>query len=252
MHKIFAKPLFLGKKVVFLPQCHSTNDELVMMARKSNEPEGTVIYTDYQKKGKGQRGNIWVAEPGKNVLMSVLLRPKFLSPQDQYYLNLIAGLAIVDTLKGFIHKSISLKWPNDVYVEDRKIAGVLIENNLRGSMLEYSVVGIGLNVNQSGFDIQTATSVYLAAGEKYQVQEVMEELLLHLEGWYLKLKNGDRSKIQDQYLNLLMWRGELRRFRSSDGEFDGEIVGIDSHGRLNINSKGRLQSFGIKEVEFIG
>lgn len=252
MHKIFAKPLFLGKKVVFLPQCHSTNDELVSLTRKSAEQEGAVIYTNHQKKGKGQRGNAWVAESGKNVLMSVLLRPKFLSPKDQFYLNLIGGLAIVDTLKGHTTDKAFLKWPNDVYLNEKKIAGVLIENNLRGTALESAVVGVGLNVNQAGFNIPRATSIYLETNIKNEIVDVIEELLIHLEKWYLKLKAGDRSAILDHYHRLLMWRGEKRKFRHVKEEIFGEIVGIDQHGRLVINHDGNLHCYGIKEIEFIG
>lgn len=251
MHKIFAKPLFLGKKVVFLPQCHSTNDELAQMIKKNEEVEGTVVFSDDQIKGKGQRGNAWVAEPSKNILMSVLLRPKFLPPAHQYFLNLVAGLAIVDTLKDYSDANIQLKWPNDVYIDGKKISGILIENNLRGNSLESAIVGVGLNVNQQGFALNTATSMTLETGQAFDRTEVMENLLCYLEKWYLQLKNGKMSSILDQYHKLLMWRGEVRTFRSSSGEFEGEIVGIDKNGNLSINQAGSLQTFGIKEVEFL-
>ncbi|WP_420577333.1 biotin--[acetyl-CoA-carboxylase] ligase [Ekhidna sp.] len=252
MHKIFAKPLFLGKKVVFLPQCHSTNDELASLIKKSSEPEGLVLYTDNQTKGKGQRGNVWLSEPGKNVMMSVLLRPKFLDPQNQFYLNLITGLAIVDVLRGLVARDISLKWPNDVYVADRKIAGILIESNMRGSILEFSIVGVGLNVNQEGFNLPNATSMFLETGKQFDLREIMEDFLLQFEKWYIKLKNGGHDSILNSYHQLLMWRGEERAFKANDEEFYGEIVGIDSHGRLAINHNGTLNYYGIKEVEFRG
>ncbi|WP_424963369.1 biotin--[acetyl-CoA-carboxylase] ligase [Ekhidna sp.] len=252
MHKIFAKPLFLGKKVVFLPQCHSTNDELATLAKNSKEPVGLVLYTHDQTKGKGQRGNIWVAEPGKNMLISVLLRPVFLDPQNQFYLNLITGLAIIDVLKEFIPSDFTLKWPNDVYVQGRKIAGILIENNMRGSTLDSSIVGVGLNVNQQAFALPKATSMMIETGNSFSLNDVMEHFLLKLEKWYLKLKTGDRDTILDHYHQLLMWRGEKRNFRRADLEFYGEIVGIDQHGRLAINHDGSLHYYGIKEVEFVG
>ncbi len=251
MHKIFAKPLFLGKKVVFLPQCHSTNDELAQMIKKNDEPEGTVLFTDNQIKGKGQRGNIWLAEPAKNILLSVLLRPKFLAPAHQFYLNLIAGLAIVDTIGDYSDGNIQLKWPNDVYLNGKKVSGILIENNLRGNSLESAIVGIGLNVNQQGFALATATSMMLEIGKTFDRHGVIENLLTYLEKWYLQLKNGKMTFILDQYHRHLMWRGEVRTFRSSGTEFDGEIIGIDKHGNLTINQSGTLQTFGIKEVEFL-
>ncbi|WP_436515284.1 biotin--[acetyl-CoA-carboxylase] ligase [Ekhidna sp. To15] len=252
MHKIFAKPLFLGKKVVFLPQCHSTNDELVQMTRNFNEPEGTLVYTNEQQSGKGQRGNIWTAEPGKNILMSLLLRPKFLPPANQFNLNLITGLAIVDTLKEFLSGNIFLKWPNDVYINEKKIAGVLIENNLRGATLESSVVGIGLNVNQKGFEMSTATSLAMESSKDFEREDILEKLLCNIEKWYLKLKAGKTEEILNDYHDLLMWRGEKRIFKSERGEFEGEIIGIDHLGRLAVEQDGNLKYFGIKEIQFIG
>ena len=141
MHKFFAKTLFLGKKVVFLPQCHSTNDHLAQLARDSKEPEGLTLYADQQSDGKGQRGNVWVSEPGKNILLSILLRPKFLLLQKQHYLNLITGLALIDVLNQEA-SDVVLKWPNDVYVGEKKIAGILIENNSRGNAIESSIIGV--------------------------------------------------------------------------------------------------------------
>ncbi|MEP1034921.1 biotin--[acetyl-CoA-carboxylase] ligase [Ekhidna sp.] len=237
--------------MVFLPQCHSTNDELVQMTRKSNEPEGTLVYTDDQQMGKGQRGNAWITEPGKNILMSVLLRPNFLSPSNQFYLNLISGLAIVDTLKSHVTSEVLLKWPNDVFINGNKISGVLIENNLRGNRLESAVVGIGINVNQQGFRINTATSLVMETNIEFDRNELIETLLCRLEKWYLQLKNGSTTYILDEYHKLLMWRGEVKIFKSKNEEFEGEIVGIDQHGKLAINQDGNLRTFGIKEVEFM-
>ena len=251
MHKFFAKPSFLGKKVVFLPECHSTNDELTRIIKNSSELEGALVYTDNQIMGKGQRGNVWLSEPGKNILMSVLLRPKFLIPSDQFYLNLIMGLAIVDTLRKHIKDDIQLKWPNDVLVNGKKISGVLIESILRGNSPEYAIVGIGLNVNQQGFNLLTATSLLLETGDEYDRAKLIELLLCNIEKWYLKLKNHPKEYVLEEYHKLLMWRGERRIFKASKNEFEGKIIGIDKHGRLAINQDGKLKTFGIKEVEFI-
>jgi len=251
LHKIFAKTLFLGKKVVFLPQCHSTNDHLAHLARESKEPEGSTLYTDQQTDGKGQRGNVWVSEQGKNILLSILLRPKFLALQRQHYLNLITGLALIDVLNQHM-SNVSLKWPNDVYVGDKKIAGILIENNSRGNAIESSIIGVGLNVNQKGFILPKATSLFMETEREYDRDEIIESLLIQLEKWYLKLKAGQFDIILKAYHNVLMWRGEHRLFRAQDEEFYGEIVGIDINGKLAINHNEQLRYFGIKEVEFVG
>ncbi len=255
MNKFFAKTFFLGKKTLFLPQCHSTNEELTKRSGESADPpEGTVVYTDHQDSGRGQRGNKWIAAPGKNVLMSVLLRPKFLAPEDQYYLNLISGLAIVDTIREkIVGKDVWLKWPNDVYIDGRKIAGILIESSFRGDKSGSSVIGIGLNVNQLDFDKITATSIKLQTGDESDLdrEEIMERLLIHLEGWYLKLKNGTKEPILNTYHRLLMWRGEIHTFKSGSGEFKGEITGINESGKLTIRVGTNLKVFDVKEVAFV-
>ncbi|NQZ74786.1 MAG: biotin--[acetyl-CoA-carboxylase] ligase [Ekhidna sp.] len=252
MHKIFAKPSFLGKKVVFLPQCHSTNDELLALSKAGDLPEGMVLYTNDQQRGKGQRGNIWLSEPGKNITMSLFLRPKFLKISNQHYLNLIVGLGIVDTIAAYLSTPATLKWPNDVYVDSRKISGVLIENTIRGGFLESSIVGIGMNVNQRAFSLPIATSISLESGVKSDLMKVIESLLLNIEKWYLLLKAGRTEQILNVYHETLMWRGEKRVFQSGSNEFVGQILGIHSDGRLKmlVNDSERL--FGLKEIEFVG
>ncbi len=221
------------------------------LAKNPHEAEGLIVYSNDQTSGKGQRGNQWLAESGKNILMSLLLRPKFLDPKNQFYLNLIAGLAIVDAIESLTDGNVTLKWPNDVYLNGKKLAGILIENNLRGSNLESSVVGIGLNVNQKSFNMPKATSLRLETGQKYDLQEILEELTVQIERWYLKLKSGENDVILSKYHELLMWRGEQRKFKVKENEFLGEIIGIDEHGRLAINHHHGLHYYGIKEVEFI-
>ncbi len=252
LHKIFAKPLFFGKKVLFLPQCHSTNEELLTLAKKSNEPEGFVLYTDHQEKGRGQRGNVWIDEPGKNILMSILLKPSFLNPSNQYFLNLIVGLSVVDVLRDLIPmSSYLLKWPNDIYVDDKKLGGILIESSLKGTKLEYSVLGIGMNVNQSGFNLLNATSLFLETKNQFNRFELMESLLQHLEKWYLKLKEGKEEMILAAYHEKLLWKDEVHTFRIDNRVQEGIIRGIDKQGRLMLGMEAGDRLFNIKEIEFL-
>lgn len=252
MYKIFAKPTFLGKKVVFLPQCHSTNDELARLARNKKIPEGTVIYTDHQISGKGQRGNEWFDKPGENVLLSLLLKPRFLSVQKQFYLNLATGLSILDLLKSYVPgKQVKLKWPNDVYIESKKVSGILIENILRGSSIEWSVNGIGLNLNQEDDLPQNATSVFVESGSKVDRLDFIDELVYWIEVWYRKLIDGSFNDVLDSYHETLYWINEVHIFKAQGREFRGTIKGIDSTGRLIIATSTIERVFGIKEVQFI-
>lgn len=252
MHKIFAKPLFLGKKVVFLPQCHSTNDELAAMVKNENPPEGTVIYTDSQLSGKGQRGNKWEADPDKNILMSLLLKPKKLAVKNQYYLNLIIGLAILDFLKEKLRsKDLRLKWPNDVYVNGQKISGILVENSLKGTVIDSSIIGIGFNLNQETFDIPNATSLFLESNQYCTKEEIMEDILQLIEYWYMKLSEGRFEDILSSYHDSLFWKDEIHTFQSDKEILKGIIRGINEVGRLIIETTDGELSFDVQEVRFV-
>ncbi len=253
MHKIFAKPIFLGKKVVFLPECHSTNDELMLISKNKEEPEGFVIYTDHQLNGRGQRGNVWITEPKKNVLMSILLKPGFLLTGEQYLLNLIIGNAVLQTIQNRAQTdNIKLKWPNDVYVGNRKISGILIECDLQKSKLDHVVVGIGINLNQQGFNMPSATSLAIETGMQFDRDDFMGDLLVNIERWYLKLKSGATEEILEHYHNDLFLMGETGRFRDSDGEFNGIIKGVDYIGRLLLEVEGIGQkAYTVREIKFL-
>ncbi|MBC6399408.1 MAG: biotin--[acetyl-CoA-carboxylase] ligase [Ekhidna sp.] len=242
----------MGKSVVYLPQCHSTNDELSNLAKKSDIKEGTVLYTGYQTKGKGQRGNKWVAEPHKNVLMSIFLRPGKIKLSNQYFLNLIIGLAAIEVLDQLVDTPKYLKWPNDIYIRENKIGGSLIESSVKEKNLETVVVGIGLNVNQNGIPVPKATSIFLETNRFYDIEDVIEKLLCKIEEWYDKLLREDFLEIKSQYYQRLMWFNDIHEYESDSVRFKGKITGIDEYGRLLVETiNGLRRTFRIKEVEFI-
>lgn len=239
--------------MVFLPECHSTNSVLAELTKKEGVAEGTMVYTDHQSQGRGQRGNHWHDDPGKNVLMSVLLKPTKLRADNQYLLNLVTGLAVLNALDQITDSERHLKWPNDIYLQQKKAGGILIESNLKGNVIESAIIGIGLNLNQQKMEIPNATSVFLQTGRSIVKEEMMEAILLNLEDWYKKLLEGRQTEIMDSYHARLLWRNEIRSFKSAQNVmFRGMIRGIDQNGRLMIeHESGRNQSFDIKEIEFI-
>lgn len=251
MHKYFAKTRFLGKKILFLPECHSTNDELIGLLRSNQVSEGTVLFTHYQKKGKGQRGNAWLSEPGKNLLFSFVISPAFLPARQVYLLNIITGLAVLQLLKSCSSKQVELKWPNDVYVNEKKISGILIETVLEGSLLENAIIGVGVNINQRDFYLNTATSLYRETESEYDLEEMLESLLVHFESYYLKLKTGEWSAILHEYYQVMRWRGENRHYKAQGQVFEGEIIGIDDFGRLVVKTDNTSRSFDVKDIEFL-
>ncbi len=254
MHKVFAKPLFLGKKNVFMTECHSTNDELIQLVKGGEQLEGTVIHTDYQSKGKGQRGNVWTSEPGKNLLFSVLLKPFYVPIQSQFLLNIVVGLGGLKCISRLLTPDIklSLKWPNDMYVGDQKIGGILIENMVKGSMLEHCVVGVGINLNQQAFENPLASSIKMMSGKEVDRLQFLEQLLVDIEFFLMMLKAGKRQELLKEYYKVMYKKGERFNFKDSEGSFEGVIMGIDDHGRLLVDKEGVSNIYAVKEIEFLG
>jgi len=251
LYKILANSLFLGKKVIYMPSCHSTNDIAKEMARKSDISEGTVIITDDQLKGRGQRGNEWVTAAGKNITMSIVLKPNFVKASSQFFLNMAISLAVNATVKQLLGDiNCSVKWPNDVLVNRKKISGILIENSLSGRNLDYSVVGIGLNVNQSIFNGISATSLKNELKCELQLLDVFQRLVENIEAFYLRLKAGRLSGIKEEYLSSLYGYKTKLKYRS-EFEFEGIIEDVADSGLLSVSVDGKLRVFDFKEIEFI-
>ncbi|MTI32303.1 biotin--[acetyl-CoA-carboxylase] ligase [Xanthovirga aplysinae] len=250
MHKIFANTLFAGKQVISLPTCHSTNDIAAALVSKGGTFEGTLVITDQQTAGKGQRGNQWEAEPGKNLTFSLILKPGFLNISQQFALNMAVSLGVHDTLFPLLGDGLKVKWPNDIYFFDKKLGGILIENTLKNNNIEFSVVGVGINVNQEKFSTAKATSLTQIVGSPFELREVLSTMLQKIEVRYLQLKESGESKIRPDYLESLYWYNEPHTFLAED-YFTGLIKGIDPIGRLIIERESNVQYFSLKEVSFI-
>lgn len=241
------KSINIGKRIIELSSCHSTNDEVLERIKAGESSEGDVLMAKEQLKGRGQKGNVWETEKDKNLTVSFVLEPYFLRPEFQYELTVVSSLAIVSFLKG---KGItaSIKWPNDIYVNNQKIAGILIENKIKGTKLSYSVVGIGLNVNQQQFDLATAVSMNMLTGEKYSIMELLLELSSFIQQYYIELKKG--IDLRTFYKELLIGKDSPILF--DDGEqFRSLVVDVDDHGCLVLSKNGELKKYGVKEVKFL-
>jgi BirA family transcriptional regulator, biotin operon repressor / biotin---[acetyl-CoA-carboxylase] ligase len=251
MYKILANTVFLGKDVNYLTECHSTNDEAIKRLRLKEIGEGSIIITDNQTKGRGQRGNQWFSEPGKNITFSILLQPNFLSPDEQFYLNMVVSLAVVEVLRDYC-QGLEIKWPNDiVHKSDGKLGGILIENIINQKGIEHSVIGIGLNINQTKFDFKKVTSLKLLTGQDLDRWELVRLLVAKLEKGYMALKKGNLKKITDDYMAFLHKLEEWHQY--DDGKvFEGKIKGIDQNGKILIEKRdGTINPYGFKEVIFL-
>ena len=252
MHKYSAKTLFVGKKLQYLTQCHSSNEEMALSVKNGNPKNGQALVTGYQTGGKGQRGNSWNSEADKNILTSIYLQTDFLSTNQIYLLNVAVSLALRETLLSFIPDShIEIKWPNDIYVNNKKVAGVLIESNMIQSTINYVIVGIGLNVNQINFLSNEITSMKLVTNQAYELSVVLDALFQQIEEKYLALKANEIKRLIFDYHQAMRWRGELRSFKTSLGVFTGEIIGINNKGMLMLKHNSELRSYDIQEIKFL-
>lgn len=253
MYKIPAKTLFTGNQLVFVPECHSTNNELQHLIESNRASDGIVVITDHQTRGRGQQSTVWESEAGANLTLSIGFKPHFLNLKEHFLLSHAVSLGISDMLESYLQAAeIKIKWPNDSIVNGKKICGILIENLVGGDQLQFSVIGIGLNVNQKVFKhAPEATSMALVKGVEFNLEETLHTLLSCIEKRYLQLRSGQTSALKRNYLDALYWRGEEHWFRSEETRFQGVINGIDSAGRLAIQTAGKLQYFDRKQVQYI-
>ena len=251
MYKIFANTLFTGQKLVFVPECHSTNSLASELASQSILSEGTVVITSNQTAGRGQRGNIWEAAAGLNLTFSILLRPAFLAVKNQFYLTIVTSLAIADSLKEKLVDTMKIKWPNDVLVGTKKICGILIENSIQQETIQQSIVGIGLNINQKVFAVPTATSLAMVTDKSYDLNEALNSLLENFERRYLQLRSGKLAELKKEYLENLFGFDELRNFVSDEKKFEGKIRDVSNNGELILSINKKFVSYNLKEISFV-
>ncbi len=250
MYKIPAKTLFIGKNLVFVPECPSTNTLALEISQRSRASDGTVVITDNQTAGRGQRGNTWESDPVLNLTFSLVLKPAFLPVSKQFYLNIVISLGLLDYVKGQLPDTVYVKWPNDILVHRQKISGILIENQLYGSTIVNTVVGIGFNLNQRRFSHPSATSLSLISGKVYDRSAELEEILINLEQRYFQLRRGEYSNLMGDYLAALYLRNEEHTFTAEGRTFEGVIRDVDEWGKLRVESPEGIRSFGIKEISF--
>jgi BirA family transcriptional regulator, biotin operon repressor / biotin---[acetyl-CoA-carboxylase] ligase len=251
LYNISANTNFKGKSLIYLPTCHSTNAYARELLISQNPAEGTLIITPDQTNGKGQAGAYWESEIGQNLTFSLILRPTMLQAHQQFYLSIITAMAVRDCVAYFLNKEIKIKWPNDIYLNNSKIAGILIENTLKGSVITTSIIGIGLNVNQLQFSDKKAISMRNCTQTAFDHTEVLSKLLYYVDGYYTMLRKGVYESLAKAYTEYLYQLNIPATFKKGDTLFDGKIMGVDESGRLQIVTKNGVELFNNKEVSFI-
>ena len=246
--------LFVGQNLIKLKEVDSTNNFLKDLLSKS-EPlaEGTVIMADNQFSGRGQQQSVWQTEAGKNISMSIYLKPSFLPLQKQFYLNIAVSLAVTDALDTYITDGIKIKWPNDIYYLNRKMGGILIENTLTGIAFKSSVIGIGLNINQLNFPDHInnrATSLVQILQKETDLMDILEKISIFIEKYYLILKSGGYDILQKNYLKRLYNFNVKASYLERGKVFEGTITGVEDGGRLVMHTDHGSKAFNFKEIEF--
>jgi len=254
LYKIFEETLFVGKQVIFLPKCRSTNDMAAKKLRSGDLEAGDIVITDHQYAGRGQRGNSWDSNATENLTFSVVLKPFFIPPSENFYLNIMTSVTIIEVLKNMIAKGFRIKWPNDIMYEGQKLGGILIENNIQSGRIRNSIIGIGLNVNQTIFNPAIkATSMKLIFDNTFELNTIFNKIIHQFEYEYLRLKSGKGDELKSRYITNLYWLNEEHLFLSSKSseKFQGVIKGIDESGRLRVEFKGITGIFNFKEITYL-
>lgn len=240
-----------GGSIKYSSSTASTNT-IAMDLLSQQAEEGTIVITDHQTQGRGQKGTSWITSPGENLTFSVLLRPRFLE-QRLFALTQAVAIALKEALQPHCPDAlVQIKWPNDILIDRKKVAGVLIESQWEGSKIKGTVVGIGINVNQVDFPsdiIHKTTSLALTSGHAVEKGPLLWAILLRLRFWYEKLMQGEN--LGRAYLAGLYGYQEPVLIRWEGGEGKHQVLGVNVAGHVAIQLSERIRHFDLKEIEFI-
>jgi len=245
--------MLIGGNIIWLSKVSSTNDFTLNLIDRESVNDGTIVATNEQTAGKGQQGSWWLSEKGKNFTFSIVLYPRFLKPDEQFYLSKAISLGILDYIKTEIN-DVSIKWPNDIYFDNRKLGGILIENTIIDNKIHHSVAGVGLNINQVEFSNMPSSpvSLKLITDKDYLLENELERISNYLTERYNILAARDFLLLDKEYLNNLFGYGEFRRYLANNKIFEAKITGVSKYGKLILQSRSNEEKqYDLKEVEFI-
>ncbi len=248
----------IGSNLIVLKEIGSTNEYAYDLLSQSKQIDGTIVLTYFQTNGKGQGKNLWISEKNKNLLLSIILQPDFLDIEKQFYLSMIISLGILNTIRKYTSEEIKIKWPNDIFLAGKKVAGILIKNILSGKKIKNSIIGIGLNINQYQFNEleNIATSMAKMENKEFDLKKVLDELIINLNYYYNKLRKNKYVEIKKEYLENLYKLNIQSNFElpainnTPSKSFSGKITGIDESGRLLVETQGEIKTFMHKEIIF--
>ncbi len=241
----------IGQKIIHLDTVDSTNNYTANLQKEGKIQHGTVILADEQSAGRGQRGASWTSSAGENLLLSIYLAPDNLSVVDQPALTHFISLSLIDFLRK-IGISGKIKWPNDIYVNDQKIAGILIENSIRSSRISETIIGVGLNVNQTVFDGVNATSIKIQSDQHYPLNDVLFSWIQEMNILWAELSKGNLEMLKSRYKQELYLLNEPAIYSDVTGEFEGIVRDVDDNGYLILEKDTERKKYDLKEIKLVG
>lgn len=243
--------LFIGKKIIELDSVDSTNNYLSNLTNKTNVLDGTVILAQKQTKGKGQRGNSWVSEDYKNLTFSVFINFNFISIENNFLISIMVSNSLHELISCYCEKS-KIKWPNDIYVKNKKIGGILIENSIQKSKIKNSIIGIGFNVNQLSFNSNlNATSLSSEINKELNLHDLLAKFCSLLEKNYFLIKNGKINELKSYYFSNLLGYQSERKYIVNGKTITGIITDVKNNGFLELELNNEVVLFDLKKIKFI-
>lgn len=234
----------------------STNTVALRGISSGKFTRGDVIWADEQTRGKGNGNNHWESEPGKNLTFSLVLTPHFIQPQHQFRITQAISVTLYQTLKALLPKEkCSIKWPNDLYVNNKKMGGILIQNMIKGNSIQATVAGIGLNINQEIFRSDAPNPVSLIHFTKTDIPlfPLLKDIVAHIMQQMKQLEhNPEWATLNKKYLNALFQKDCWAQYADDKGVFEGKITEVDAYGRLQLlDRSNQLRTYAFKEIRFL-
>lgn len=244
---------FALQNILILDSVDSTNNYAMALIQKDETSEIEPVFAMEQTRGKGRRGKQWESNKGANIILSIPMKMQWLPVSQQFQLSVAIALSCYDLFSKYLFSNLFIKWPNDLFINDSKAGGILIENIIKGTLWQWSVAGIGLNINQENFEEFNlkATSLKLATGKNYDVLNLAEELVLLVLKRMEELKSGNFGKMLEEYNQQLFGRNKMVKLKKENIVFETKILGVSSSGQL-ITKDAFERRFDFDEVKFKG
>ena len=245
----------INSNYIQIDEVTSTNEYLKDLLSNKELTDGFTVIAKYQNKGKGQGDNGWESEFGKNLTFSLLLKPKLLQAEHMFMISKVVSLGVVEFLNSLNSKyKFTIKWPNDIYYNNKKLGGILIENSLLGSIINYSIIGIGININQDVFVSNAPNPISLKKifGEEFDLTECLNSILKHIDKWYVTLKNQQFNTVNNTYFYNLYRKIGIHSYKANTKQFLAQIINVENDGELVLKTnEDEIKKFYFKEVEFV-